>query len=70
MADQVQEILEVPSEFAKDGIQFIRRCTKPDQAEFLRLCQAVGVGFLVMGAVGYVVKLIHVPLNQILVGGA
>lgn len=28
MADQVQEILEVPSEFAKDGIQFIRRCTK------------------------------------------
>ncbi|MBE3045493.1 hypothetical protein IMZ48_23695 [Candidatus Bathyarchaeota archaeon] len=25
--------------------------------EFLRLCQAVGVGFLIMGAVGYIVKL-------------
>ncbi|RSL57407.1 hypothetical protein CEP54_008300 [Fusarium duplospermum] len=57
MSDQVQELLEVPSEFVKDGVQFMRRCTKPDQQEFLRLCQAVGVGFLIMGAVGYVVKL-------------
>lgn len=77
MSDQVQEILEVPSEFVKDGVQFVRRCTKrmsthcalthllplltyysaADQKEFLRLCQAVGVGFLIMGAVGYVVKL-------------
>lgn len=76
MSDQVQEILEVPSEFVRDGVQFMRRCTKrmlthcaaslyctltfsstADQKEFLRLCQAVGVGFLIMGAVGYVVKL-------------
>jgi protein transport protein SEC61 subunit gamma-like protein len=76
MSDQVQEILEVPSEFVRDGVQFVRRCTKrtsniahlilflllthysaADQKEFLRLCQAVGVGFLIMGAVGYVVKL-------------
>lgn len=38
-----------------------------DQQEFLRLCQAVGVGFLIMGAVGYVVKLsmsILAKLNQ------
>ncbi|KAK6714351.1 hypothetical protein SNK04_005297 [Fusarium graminearum] len=63
MSDQVQEILEVPSEFVRDGVQFMRRCTKPDQKEFLRLCQAVGVGFLIMGAVGYVVKLVHIPLT-------
>ncbi|KPM34342.1 hypothetical protein AK830_g12229 [Neonectria ditissima] len=70
MSDQVQELLEVPSEFARDGYQFMKRCTKPDQKEFLKLCQAVGVGFLVMGAVGYIVKLIHIPVNNILVGGA
>ncbi|OLN86088.1 putative protein transport protein Sec61 subunit gamma [Colletotrichum chlorophyti] len=70
MADQVKEILEVPSEFAQEGIQFMRRCTKPDKTEFLKLCQAVGVGFLIMGAVGYIVKLIHIPVNNILVGGA
>ncbi|KAJ4302210.1 hypothetical protein N0V88_002346 [Collariella sp. IMI 366227] len=70
MADQVQEILDVPREFLKDGIQFINRAEKPDRREFIKISQAVGVGFLIMGAVGYFVKLIHVPLNNILVGGA
>ncbi|RBQ97364.1 hypothetical protein VDGD_02486 [Verticillium dahliae] len=28
MADTVKEFLEVPSEFAQDGVQFMRRCTK------------------------------------------
>ncbi|KAK3308107.1 hypothetical protein C8A03DRAFT_31400 [Achaetomium macrosporum] len=70
MADQVQEILDVPREFLKDGIQFLNRAQKPDRREFIKISQAVGVGFLIMGAVGYFVKLIHVPLNNILVGGA
>ncbi|EMR67127.1 hypothetical protein MGN70_013527 [Eutypa lata] len=67
MADQ---ILDVPKDFIKDGSQFINRCTKPDQKEFIKVCQAVGVGFLIMGATGYLVKLIHIPVNNILVGGA
>ncbi|KAK4138681.1 secE/sec61-gamma protein [Trichocladium antarcticum] len=70
MADQVQEILDVPREFLRDGIQFINKAQKPDRREFIKISQAVGVGFLIMGAVGYFVKLIHVPLNNILVGGA
>lgn len=28
-----------------------------DREEFIKLCQAVGVGFGVMGAVGFIVKL-------------
>ncbi|EGO60429.1 hypothetical protein NEUTE1DRAFT_93606 [Neurospora tetrasperma FGSC 2508] len=70
MADQLQEILDVPREFLKDGIQFIKKCQKPDRREFIKISQAVGTGFLIMGAVGYLVKLIHIPLNQVLVGGA
>jgi protein transport protein SEC61 subunit gamma-like protein len=70
MADQLQELLEVPSEFARDGVQFMRRCTKPDMKEFIRLCQAVGVGFVLMGTVGFITKLIHIPLNNVLVGSA
>ncbi|KAK7748058.1 hypothetical protein SLS53_001310 [Cytospora paraplurivora] len=70
MADQVSEILEAPREFIKDGTQFLTRCQKPDQKEFIKISQAVGIGFLIMGIVGYVVKLIHIPLNNILVGGA
>ncbi|CCC10702.1 putative protein translocase subunit [Sordaria macrospora k-hell] len=57
MSDQVQEILDVPREFLKDGIQFINKSQKPDRREFMKISQAVGVGFLIMGAVGYLVKL-------------
>ncbi|KAG9245564.1 hypothetical protein BJ878DRAFT_500999 [Calycina marina] len=70
MADQVQELLDVPRAFFTDGMQFINKCQKPDKREFLKISQAVGVGFVVMGAVGFVVKLIHIPVNNILVGGA
>ncbi|KAL1847532.1 hypothetical protein VTK73DRAFT_10334 [Phialemonium thermophilum] len=70
MSEQVQALLEAPLEFWRDGLQFARRCEKPDKKEFLKICTAVGTGFVVMGVVGYIVKLIHVPLNHTLVGGA
>lgn len=70
MSDQLQELIDIPRDFIKDGTMFINRCTKPDKREFIKISQAVGVGFLVMGAVGYFVKLIHIPVNNILVGGA
>ncbi|ODO08175.1 hypothetical protein I350_03764 [Cryptococcus amylolentus CBS 6273] len=31
------------------------------------LCRAIAIGFGVMGVIGYVVKLIHIPINNILV---
>ncbi|PQE06210.1 membrane component of ER translocation apparatus protein [Rutstroemia sp. NJR-2017a WRK4] len=70
MSDQIQEFMDIPRDFIKDGTQFIHRCTKPDRREFVNISRAVGVGFLIMGAVGYLVKLIHIPVNNILVGGA
>lgn len=36
MSDQVSEILEAPKEFVHDGMQFMKRCQKPDQKEFLK----------------------------------
>lgn len=33
--------------------------------EFLQICRAVGTGFVVMGFIGYLVKLIHIPINNI-----
>ncbi|KAI0432026.1 hypothetical protein F5Y14DRAFT_52149 [Nemania sp. NC0429] len=70
MADQITEFFDVQKDFIKDGTQFINRCTKPDRNEYIKICQAVGVGFVVMGAIGYLVKLIHIPVNNVLVGGA
>ncbi|KAI1328630.1 hypothetical protein F5Y16DRAFT_409580 [Xylariaceae sp. FL0255] len=70
MADAITEFFDVQKDFVKDGTQFINRCTKPDKSEYIKICQAVGVGFVVMGAIGYLVKLIHIPVNNVLVGGA
>ncbi|KAI0883817.1 protein translocase SEC6 [Annulohypoxylon truncatum] len=67
---EVQDLLEIPKDFVKDGTQFMTRCTKPDKREFIQISKAVGVGFLVMGAIGYLIKLIHIPVNNILVGAA
>ena len=41
----------------RDGQNFLNRCTKPDRREFLKISQAVGVGFVIMGTIGYIVKL-------------
>jgi protein transport protein SEC61 subunit gamma-like protein len=35
--------------------------------EFVKIAQAVGVGFVMMGAIGYTVKLVHIPINNIIV---
>lgn len=70
MSETLQELADVPRDFLRDGTQFLNRCTKPDRREFIKISQAVGFGFLIMGAIGYVIKLIHIPVNNILVGGA
>ncbi len=37
-------------------------------AEFTKIAVASGVGFLIMGFIGFFVKLIHIPINNLLVG--
>ncbi|GFF72786.1 protein translocase, putative [Aspergillus lentulus] len=73
MSDTIQELADIPRDFLRDGMLFVRRCTKPDKREFIKISQAVGMGFIIMGgqiAIGYFIKLIHIPVNNILVGGA
>ncbi|EGN93150.1 hypothetical protein SERLA73DRAFT_146028 [Serpula lacrymans var. lacrymans S7.3] len=70
MSEKFKEFIEVPQQFIHDGNQFITRCTKPSQKEFTQISKAVATGFVVMGFIGYLVKLIHIPINNILVGGA
>jgi len=70
MSDKIREMAEIPQQFVKEGTQFVNRCTKPTREEYFQLCRAIAVGFAVMGFIGYFVKLIHIPINNILVGGA
>ncbi|KAG0743750.1 hypothetical protein G6F57_001240 [Rhizopus arrhizus] len=70
LKESAQQVVDGPKQFFKEGVQFINRCKKPDQQEFLKITQAVAMGFAALGALGYFVKLIHIPINNILVGGA
>lgn len=49
---------------------FERRLTAPAsvRAEFLKTAAATLVGFGIMGFIGFFVKLIHIPINNIIVG--
>ncbi|KAJ2331332.1 Translation initiation factor 1A, partial [Coemansia sp. RSA 2681] len=40
----------------------------PNRKEYLQIVQAVVMGFLVMGFVGYFTKLVHIPINNIIGG--
>ncbi|CAM9122836.1 unnamed protein product [Discosporangium mesarthrocarpum] len=66
----VNELLIIPlQKFAKDSMHLIKKCTKPDRKEFMTVAKATTVGFLVMGFIGFFVKLIHIPINNIIMGG-
>ena len=41
----------------------------PKTTEFTKIASATSVGFLLMGFIGFFVKLIHIPINNIIVGG-
>ena len=55
-------------QFAKDSLHLVKKCTKPDRKEFTLIAKATGVGFAIMGFIGFFVKLVHIPINNILVG--
>ena len=70
MLDNVNQVIEPGKQFFKDSCRLIRRCTKPDRKEFQKIAFATAVGFAIMGFIGFFVKLVHIPINNIIVGTA
>lgn len=58
--------LSSPSESISHAFRFT---STNDLPEFAKIARATGFGFLIMGFVGFFVKLIHIPINNIIVGG-
>eukprot|EP00341_Mesodinium_pulex_P005793 CAMPEP_0116941434 /NCGR_PEP_ID=MMETSP0467-20121206/33985_1 /TAXON_ID=283647 /ORGANISM="Mesodinium pulex, Strain SPMC105" /LENGTH=76 /DNA_ID=CAMNT_0004624215 /DNA_START=55 /DNA_END=285 /DNA_ORIENTATION=- len=69
MSDINSMIVEPLKRFAKDSAYLVKKCSKPDFKEFTKIAKATGIGFLIMGFVGFFVKIIHIPINNIIVGG-
>ncbi|KAM0788768.1 hypothetical protein ACM66B_002858 [Microbotryomycetes sp. NB124-2] len=68
--EAVKDLKRNTETFVKEGNQFMTRCTKPDQKEYLQIARAVAIGFAIMGVIGYVVRLVHIPVVHILVGSS
>ncbi|KAL6078777.1 Protein transport protein Sec61 subunit gamma [Balamuthia mandrillaris] len=66
---EVVDLVVVPTKkFAKDSMHLVKRCTKPDRKEFMKIATATAIGFCIMGFIGFFVKLVHIPINHILIG--
>ncbi|GMI26033.1 hypothetical protein TeGR_g4671 [Tetraparma gracilis] len=68
MGDFNSTVVVPTKEFIKDSLHLVKKCTKPDKKEFLAIAKATAAGFFIMGFVGFAVKLVHIPINSILVG--
>lgn len=55
-------------EFVQDSVRLVRRCNKPDPQEFNNMVRACSFGMLMMGFIGFIVKLVFIPINNIIVG--
>lgn len=70
--DQTFNLLEmlitIWLQYFKDLCNVIRLCTKPDHHEFRNSLLATTMGFLIMGFLGYIIKLLHIPITNIIVG--
>ena len=70
-------------DFANDSIVFFNKCAKPNKEgkwnsvemvildcgiEYMKILQACAMGFLVIGFIGYIIKLVFIPINNIILG--
>ncbi|KAG8183753.1 hypothetical protein JTE90_029334 [Oedothorax gibbosus] len=61
-----REVKEPLMSFFLKCMQFWRRCSKPDSREFSKIANATLIGAIMMGSMGFFVKLIFIPVNHIL----
>jgi len=59
-------VVEPSKEFVKNCTMFLRKCVKPDRREYNKIASKTAIGFAMMGFIGFVVKLVFIPVNQII----
>ena len=61
-----QNVATQVQKFIGDSIMFYQKCKKPDYQEYMKILQACVMGFFIMGLIGYGVKLVFIPINNII----
>ena len=69
MAKENKEQLNLAQQvkkFVMQCVDFYIKCKKPDYTEYMKILQACIMGFFIMGAIGYFIKLVFIPINNII----
>lgn len=66
MANVLEQHATKVTEFFDNWAKFLNKCEKPNKKEYTKLLQACVMGVLVMGVIGYLIKLMFIPINTIL----
>ncbi|KNC55069.1 protein translocase SEC61 complex gamma subunit [Thecamonas trahens ATCC 50062] len=61
-------VVDFATEYYADAKRLVNKCEKPDTRELKKVFVATGIGFAALGAIGFVCKLVFIPINNIIVG--
>ncbi|KAL4469802.1 hypothetical protein ABPG72_022122 [Tetrahymena utriculariae] len=64
--NEVQSLVKSAIDFAEESKRFVKKCTKPNAKELKKTAMYCALGFVVMGVVGYLIKLVFIPINNII----
>lgn len=53
--------------YYRSSQMFLRKCVKPNKKEYKKLLWAHIIGIGAIGCLGYLVKLVHIPINNVIV---
>ena len=66
MNKEIEGAVDGIKKFAGESQRFLEVCEKPDVNEFKKIATSCAIGFAIMGGIGYVVKLLFIPINNII----
>lgn len=66
MTNVLEQRMAVVVEFFDNWVKFLNKCEKPNRKQYIRLAQSCAIGILIMGLIGYMIKLMFIPINTIL----
>ena len=66
LADEL--VIHPLKKFATNSRMLVKSCAKPNYQDFSQSGMATLMGFALMGVIGYFVKLIFIPINNVIMG--
>ena len=66
MSNYIEDTKNSIVDFVQESIAFLQKCSKPDRKEFIKISSSCALGFLIMGIIGFLLKLLFIPINNIL----